>query len=308
MEIGVVLVTYNRLTELKKALSCYEKQTKQPSYLIVVDNASTDGTGAYLDQWAGEQEPTFPRTVVHCPKNLGGAGGFHTGLAAAMEREVPWIWIGDDDAYPREDALAVADAFLEKHPEEQHRISALCAEIRNHGAIDRDHRRRVSCVGPLVLEKRVPLRDYEKDVFSCQIFSYVGCILSRERLSEVGLTLSEYFIWFDDTEHSLRLSRAGEVLCLPAMKVDHDAVNPVNAITWKMYYGERNKLDMYRRHFPGIRYRFFRRSRLTVAWICGMLPGKWKWKSRIMTEAIKDADDGKLGLHEVYRPGWKPRE
>ena len=53
-KIGCVVVTFNRLEKLKKALAAYEKQEMQPVYLIVVDNASTDGTDEFLRQWKME--------------------------------------------------------------------------------------------------------------------------------------------------------------------------------------------------------------------------------------------------------------
>ena len=56
MDIGVVLVTYNRLEKLKVSLKCYSEQTCQPSYVLVVDNCSTDGTDLYLDQWLSQKE------------------------------------------------------------------------------------------------------------------------------------------------------------------------------------------------------------------------------------------------------------
>lgn len=50
MQIGVVLVTFNRLEKLKIALESFENQTCSPKYLLVVNNASTDGTGDFLTQ------------------------------------------------------------------------------------------------------------------------------------------------------------------------------------------------------------------------------------------------------------------
>ena len=54
MKIGAVVVTYNRLDKLKKALESFEKQLYLPAYVIVADNASTDGTAQYLRQWQKE--------------------------------------------------------------------------------------------------------------------------------------------------------------------------------------------------------------------------------------------------------------
>ena len=76
MNIGVVIVTYNRLMKLKKCLAAYEAQTLSPEYILIVDNCSADGTGEYLDEWA-KHTPLRNPTVIHCSHNSGGAGGFY---------------------------------------------------------------------------------------------------------------------------------------------------------------------------------------------------------------------------------------
>lgn len=68
MNVIAVVVTYNRLELLKRNLSCLRRQTVPLTTLVVVDNGSTDGTGAWLD----EQEDV---KTIH-QTNVGGAGGF----------------------------------------------------------------------------------------------------------------------------------------------------------------------------------------------------------------------------------------
>lgn len=48
MKIAAVIVTYNRLDMLKEVLDAFDNQIKQPDYLIVVNNASTDNTWSYV--------------------------------------------------------------------------------------------------------------------------------------------------------------------------------------------------------------------------------------------------------------------
>lgn len=73
MRIGVVLVTRNRLEKLKITLDLYEKQTKRPEYIIVVDNCSTDSvTGGYLDEWS-EIKTDYKKIVIHSEVNGGEA-------------------------------------------------------------------------------------------------------------------------------------------------------------------------------------------------------------------------------------------
>ena len=95
--IVAVVVTYNRLALLQRLVT---RLTAVPQLdeVLVVDNASTDGTGSWL-----EDAPVSSRTL---PTNSGGAGGFHEGLAWAVERGADLVWLMDDDGLPDEDCLA----------------------------------------------------------------------------------------------------------------------------------------------------------------------------------------------------------
>ena len=54
IKIAAVVVTYNRLEKLKKALNSYDEQKHNVDYMIIVDNASTDATADWLDKWKME--------------------------------------------------------------------------------------------------------------------------------------------------------------------------------------------------------------------------------------------------------------
>ena len=118
MEIGVVLVTFNRLEKLKKALEAYERQTVKPKYILVVDNNSTDGTREYLENWKKE-EKQYKKYTVFMEKNTGGSGGFYEALKHSLELDASWIWTADDDAYPKEDAFEVAIRYLKEKEEKK---------------------------------------------------------------------------------------------------------------------------------------------------------------------------------------------
>ena len=62
--IGVVIVTFNRLEKLIKTLKAYADQTLVPAYIVVVNNASSDGTAAYLEKWASQKEP-FKKYILN---------------------------------------------------------------------------------------------------------------------------------------------------------------------------------------------------------------------------------------------------
>lgn len=238
--VGVVIVTFNRLNKLKITLKSFEKQTVKPAYILVLNNASTDETKEYLENWK-LTVATYSKYVINSDNNMGGSGGFHKGMYEALHLPAKWIWVQDDDAFPATNAIEIATAFLNTNTDKWDSISAICGKVVNKNRIDTAHRR-------IIYEKRygrILCRDvktemYSRDCFKINAFSYVGTVINTNKLLEVGLTNKDFFIWFDDTEHSLRLSRKGSILCIPAIEIVHNVEQSASDTTWKNYYGVRN--------------------------------------------------------------------
>lgn len=302
--IGVVVVTYNRLDMLKIALDKYDQQFLLPDYIIVVNNASTDGTDNYLQKWKIE-DSKYERVVINNETNVGGSGGFYIGLEKAMSYDTEWIWISDDDAFPENDALLNAQQFLEKHKESS--ISAICAEVLNNNRIDLCHRSNTIVRGIRVKKVLIEEKTYREEAFELNCFSYVGTIINRDKLFEVGLPLKDYFICYDDTEHSLRLSKVGKIYCVPSIKVHHNVKPETTSLNWKTYYYYRNNINMIKRHFPKYCY-LYEIVRFWIASIIKWFLPKEKIKTKLFQMAVKDAITENLGKHSLYKPGWNPNE
>ena len=101
--IIAVVVTFNRRDMVTRLVAALDAGTVVPDEVVVVDNASTDGTADALEA----ADTKAPLTVLRLPENTGGAGGFHTGLAEAMDRGADLAWLMDDDGTPAADCLAV---------------------------------------------------------------------------------------------------------------------------------------------------------------------------------------------------------
>jgi rhamnopyranosyl-N-acetylglucosaminyl-diphospho-decaprenol beta-1,3/1,4-galactofuranosyltransferase len=96
--VCAVVVTYNRKDLLAECLDAVGAQTRPVEHVLVVDNASTDGTRELLD--ARDVE------VLRLAQNEGSSGGFHAGMSEAASRDFEWLWVMDDDTIPAPDALA----------------------------------------------------------------------------------------------------------------------------------------------------------------------------------------------------------
>lgn len=305
MKIGVVIVTFNRVEKLKTTLKLFAEQSMLPSYVLVVNNASTDTTCKYLQEWK-QLNDGFNKFVITTEHNSGGSGGFYIGLEAAEKLDSDWIWVSDDDAFPEQDAIENASLFLNNHCSDLNEISAISGQVINKGKIDIAHRKIMFRKGLNVVEKFLPEEAYKQPFFELNCFSYVGTIINKRKLFEVGLTNKDYFLWWDDTEHSLRLSKVGKILCVPKIMIHHDVTNGTGEFTWKTYYGFRNMADLYRRHFPRICYEYFTFKLTCKTYVRDVL-GKDKEENKAIRCSLRDCRNRRFGIHEIYKPGWKPK-
>ena len=97
MQVTAVIVTYNRFELLKECIAAVKAQTYKPSFILVVNNSSTDGT----TEWLNQQHDLI---VIQQPNN-GGAWGFYTGLKEGYRTNADWFWVMDDDTIPLPTAL-----------------------------------------------------------------------------------------------------------------------------------------------------------------------------------------------------------
>ena len=305
MKICVVLVTFNRCEDLKKTLAQYEAQTYLPKMILVVDNHSTDGTADMLAAWQRAPSPIAHR-VRTMSENVGGSGGFYAGMEEALSYDdCDWIFLSDDDAVPHTDALAQMVAFSQRHPALVSECAALCGivDAGDHYAVG--HRARIrkgSVIGRL--DRPVSVKEYEKEYFSVDFFSYIGTCIRKRALEKAGLPRKEFFIYSDDFEHALRVGKQGKILCIPAVVLCHVDNNSYSReASWRDYYATRNVLIMYREHFG--KFVAFRRA--CMRRYTGLRSGNAQ-KRRVIADAIRDAKAGVVGLHPVYRPGWNPKK
>lgn len=253
--VAAVIVTYNRLNKLKNVFASLEKLTKKPEYLVVVNNASTDGTKEYLETYRSSAERCNDMNIeiVNLPENVGGAGGFSAGMKKGYELGADYVWISDDDGYPEPDALAnllsgYNDAVDELGPD----VPFACSMVKyTDGSICEMNNPVTTWDWGRLLAKG----QNSVLVSSC---SFVSVLVPRWALEDFGLPYKEYFIWFDDAEYTRRLSRGCPGIQVLSSVVIHDMgqnkgvnfrqINEKNA--WKFAYGIRNEAS-YRLHHEG---------------------------------------------------------
>ena len=100
-KIAAVVVTYNRYSLLTECINALKCQTYSLFDILIIDNASTDGTGEKLKEFVDQGSIQYFNTG----SNIGGAGGFNYGIRTAYELGYDYFWLMDDDTIPSETAL-----------------------------------------------------------------------------------------------------------------------------------------------------------------------------------------------------------
>ncbi|GAC1381255.1 MAG: hypothetical protein NVSMB48_08850 [Marmoricola sp.] len=198
--VVAVVVTFNRRDLLARLLTAL-RATPRLDEIIVVDNASTDGTDALLAETGGPGVPVHALTLA---TNTGGAGGFHAGLAAALERGADLAWLMDDDGIPDRHCLT--------------RLLEFEGSLDFWGpAVLAEHDRSQLCF-PIRLPGRTAVVSRMADVTAAAaadrllpdiVIPFNGVLVTRALVERIGLPREEFFIWGDDHEYRLRAERAG---------------------------------------------------------------------------------------------------
>lgn len=246
MKYASVIVTFNRKKKLVGALQCLLEQTVRPQRIFIIDNCSTDGTQDLLKKEHLLENPLI--NYQRMGKNYGGSGGFYYGIKKAMDHtdQFDYLSISDDDAFYEKDYFELISKAADKHPE----CKAFCGTVLyEDGTIQTDHRRRV-VNRKWVKELDIPINEY-KDNFYVDTFSFVGCVISKDILKKIGLPNKDYFIYFDDTEYSLRVDELTKILNVSKARIIHKTPRKdttIVNISWKNYYGIRNQILMRKKH------------------------------------------------------------
>ncbi|WP_213991138.1 glycosyltransferase [Sodalis sp. dw_96] len=246
-----LIVTYNRLEKLQK---CWAATAALPfGSIIIVNNASTDGTREWLTQL---NDPRL--CVINADSNPGGAGGFRRGAEYVTANvDADWVVFHDDDAYPPPDLLSCFGAVADP------RWDAYCCKVvdnenglckmnmpytRLPHTAGRDLRFMLGGVN------FAPDGEHPRDVCSA---SFVGLIIDKGVLrANTRYIYPELFIYFDDLYFSWHLRLVGcRIRYSPELVFFHDVPPAKKGIypEWKVYYLVRNLLlsrDFFSRQRP----------------------------------------------------------
>lgn len=245
--IAAVICNYNKSQYVTDCIQSVLESAFTDLDIIVVDNASTDDSVKCIkEKYEGKV------TLLENTENLGGSGGFNTGMRYAMEKDYSYIWCLDNDVLVDENAISELYAFLESHPEagmagskvyhmeapdyvQQFGIDVdwdyFCCEAKYYNCLE---------------DGTMPEVVYSDAVAACSV------LVRTSLIKEIGMLPEDNFLYWDDTEWGIRCNLAGyKVASVGASKVLHcmgakkEVVN-----TFPTYYAWRNWIQFFIKYTP----------------------------------------------------------
>ena len=218
LKVIAVVVSFNRRDLVLEVLGAIAAQTRPPDHVVVVDNASGDGSARAV-------RSAFPQVeVIQLGRNVGGAGGFALGLSRSLDEGADAVWLLDDDAVPKPDALGAlvrAWTSYDGAPPAAVASRVVWVDGTEH-RMNIPRRRRGGSANQALRARAVgcePIRSA----------SFCSILLDGDAARQEAAPIADYFLWNDDFEYTARLLRRRTGLLAPASVVVHKTVDHYNS-------------------------------------------------------------------------------
>ncbi len=313
VSVASITVAYNAVKVLPRQIDALLRQSRPLREIVVVDNASTDGTAAML----AERYPQV--TLLRLSENLGQAGGWSTGLSyTALSKGHDLIWTFDNDSVPGADTLEALLERFETFGSEVGIVAPLPIH-RGTGTFYTPYLWRDGFVKPS--EKLL-----SQPIWYADLVIASGCLIRRDVVEKIGLPRSDFFIDFVDFEYCLRARSYGyKIAVISEAKLGHEIGNGrkvdllgykrlwINQPPFREYYLSRNLTYLAWWLQPN-----GATKRSVIRYLVSRMGGVALFSSRKvaclirMVQGFHDGIQGRLGIRlrpaadAVQRPGGVP--
>ena len=275
--LAVVVVCHDSAGEVAATLAALGAQLRPGDEVIVVDNASRDGTPDVVRAAAPQA------TVVESKENLGFAGGCHAGARASR---APLVFLLNPDAVPAAGCLDALRACAAERPgwgAWQALVTMADGELVNTAG-NVVHYLGFGWAGDIGR----PVADVDPRPREVGFCSGAALVVRREAWDAVGGFDERYFMYGEDLDLSLRLRLAGwGVGIAPDARVAHDYEFSKGDYKW--FYLERNRWWTLVGDYPGRLLALltpgllaFELALLLAAWRGGWLRAKLRAQASVL--------------------------
>ncbi len=247
-KVGIVICNYNKAEYVVNCIQSVLESSMDDFDIYVIDNASSDDSAKRITEKFKERV-----TLIVNPENLGGSGGFNTGIRIVMNGGYKYVWCLDNDVLVDENALKVLVDFLDSHPESGMAGSRVVhmdnpEYIQQYGMTVnfKDYCVSANYLNEYNDDKLIPPVVYSDAVAACSV------LVRTDVIAKIGMLPEENFLYWDDTEWGIRCNNAGyKVASVGASLVEHEMGAKKEAVnTFATYYAWRNEILFFLQHEP----------------------------------------------------------
>lgn len=304
VSVAIILVNWNSFDTTSDCIRSLLQVSYPHYHIIVVDNASADGSGNRLKQ-------EYPGIIlIQSPANLGFAGGNNLGLRYALQNGYAYSFMLNNDTFVEPGFLEPLLQYMEEHPQ----TGAIQPRIFFN------HNRSLLWNGGSYFNKILGYtytRGYNRLPTAAtnhikEVDWITGCafLISNPFLKKTGVLSCNMFMYSEDVDLSFRIRQLGYRLVYhPASTIYHiagmsyrnDPTNKEGVITPQVhYYNQRNRLWILRKYTPWyfipsvLIFNFF-----YVTMIIGYFAARGRsGKLKAMLKAVKDGLTGSIRYDE----------
>jgi rhamnopyranosyl-N-acetylglucosaminyl-diphospho-decaprenol beta-1,3/1,4-galactofuranosyltransferase len=246
MKILAAVVTHNRRELLERCIDYLERQTRASDEVLVIDNASTDGTATMLRN----------RGITFITQeNCGSAGGWSRSIEYGLGNGFDAVWLMDDDGYPHEEALAALEVAMK--PEVACASSVVLREdmpthfVFPFALLDR-RGFPVIIAAPRKLATLEELRKMAANGTYPFAYLFNGALISLEAVKKIGNVNKEFYLSGEEVDYLFRLRSTGQVISVLKAVQFHPDVSQRPFTDAKFYYYLKNTLVLNARYFNSV--------------------------------------------------------
>jgi len=311
--VCVIIVTYNRKQLLTELMDDLLHQTYPIKGIVVVNNASTDGTEEKLAELGVIVQSAEGSTVESVwndikiyyylsPINTGGSGGFAKAFEIVKDLPYDLVWAMDDDISPEKNCLE--ELISNIGPE-----NGVCVPCRN----DENWTDYIVTDYNLTNPFLVKLDTYKTRLNSETVrenrtrivdMPLEGPLFQMEVIRKIGIPNKDYFILFDDTDYAYRASLITNILYIKSARLHRKLAKrqtKVNEWSWKAYYELRNQFYFDMQYGKNWMVRYFRPFFSSRMKLLSAILRRKKYRVRVLNKAYNDAKQGNMGM--IVKPG-----
>lgn len=246
--VTAIIVNWNRKNDVIALLDSVARLDDHHPQVVIVDNASSDGSAAAIT--------AHPLGVILIknPVNLGGTGGFNTGLRYALGNlEQDYLWLLDNDATVAPGALSALVETMEKEPS----IAVAGSKILNAhdpaNIVETGAHIDWLTASVVPVNRNVINPDDEPKLFDVEYVAICSALFRVSVLQQIGIMDERYFLLWDDMDWGVSFSKAGyRVVAVNHSVIYHPPFTEKRSLAVDNYYGIRNPLLTLSKHTRGI--------------------------------------------------------